>query len=113
MKTGANLRMRWPAMRAKDDEPLKRGAKASAGAALATTELGFDEALFEKLKKHRTALAQAEGVPPYVIFSNQTLEFLTRLRPTSVEAGLKIRGIGEKKAREYLPDFIQIISKHG
>ena len=80
---------------------------------LAARELGFDDALFEKLKRHRTAVAEAEGVPPYIIFSNQTLEFMTRLKPKTIEAGLKIRGVGEKKAKEYLPDFIQIIKKHG
>ena len=38
---------------------------------------------------------------------------MTRLKPKSIDAGLKIRGVGEKKAKEYLPDFIQIIKKHG
>ncbi|MCW0220132.1 MAG: HRDC domain-containing protein [Prosthecobacter sp.] len=54
----------------------------------------------------------AEGVPAYLIFSNQTLEFLTRLKPTSIEAGLKIRGVGDKKAHTFLPEFIQVIKKH-
>lgn len=114
MKTGANVRMHWPATHAKAQEPLKpAGRSAAAPASLATSELGFDDALFDKLKKHRTAIAQSEGVPPYVIFSNQTLEFLTRLKPRTIEAGLKVRGIGEKKAREYLPGFIQVIVNHG
>ncbi|MDZ4290183.1 MAG: helicase-related protein, partial [Prosthecobacter sp.] len=115
MRTGANVRMHWPSTQAKARDPLKTGARSSAkeAAMLATSELGFDDALFEKLKRHRTAVAQAEGVPPYVVFSNQTLEFLTRLKPLTIEAGLKIRGIGEKKARDYLPGFIQIIVKHG
>ena len=110
MKTGENVKMRWPSMH----EPMtKPKGKTAMNEELAAKELGFDDVLFEKLKRHRTAVAESEGVPPYIIFSNQTLEFMTRLKPKTIEAGLKIRGVGEKKAKEYLPDFIQIIKKHG
>jgi len=110
MKRGENVKMRWPSMQAPVTKPK---GKTALNEELAARELGFDDALFEKLKRHRTAVAEAEGVPPYIIFSNQTLEFMTRLKPKTIEAGLKIRGVGEKKAKEYLPDFIQIIKKHG
>ncbi len=110
MKRGENVRMRWPSMQAPMTKPK---GKTAMNEELAARELGFDDGLFEKLKRHRTAVAEAEGVPPYLIFSNQTLEFMTRLKPKTIEAGLKIRGVGEKKAKEYLPDFIQIIKKHG
>jgi ATP-dependent DNA helicase RecQ len=112
MRKGSNIRMMWPSTAPKADSPPKPGAKLPIPEIIAN-ELGFDDALFEKLKKHRNALAQAEGVPAYVIFSNQTLEFLTRLKPKSLEEGLKIRGVGEKKAHAYLPEFIQVIRKHG
>lgn len=112
MKKGANVRMMWPNTAPKTEQPLKPGAKLTA-AEVSTRELGFDDVLFEKLKRHRNVLAMAEGVPAYLIFSNQTLEFLTRLKPTSIEAGLKIRGVGDKKAHTFLPEFIQVIKKHG
>src|SRR5690606_34758631 len=104
MRKGGSVNLRWPDLSATPSalKPAPRGDSP------ALQELGFDEALFEKLKRHRNAVAQAEGVPAYVIFSNQTLEFLTRLRPRSIEQALKIRGIGEKKAREYLADFLHI-----
>ena len=110
MKKGENVKMRWPSMQAPTTKPK---GKTAMNEELAARELGFDDALFEKLKRHRTTLAESEGVPPYIIFSNQTLEFMTRLKPKTIDAGLKIRGVGEKKAKEYLPDFIQIIKKHG
>lgn len=110
MKKGLNVKMRWPSMHAPVTKPK---GKTAMNEELAARELGFDDALFEKLKRHRSTLAESEGVPPYIIFSNQTLEFMTRLKPKTIEAGLKIRGVGEKKAKEYLPDFIQIIKKHG
>ena len=111
MRKGLNVRMRWPSLHAPVSSKPK--GKTAMNEELAARELGFDDALFEKLKRHRTAVAEAEGVPPYLIFSNQTLEFMTRLKPKTIEAGLKIRGVGEKKAKEYLPEFIQIIKKHG
>lgn len=111
MKDARGLRLRWPSLHAPSSKSGKSG-KAALNEQLAAKELGFDDALFEKLKRHRTTIAEAEGVPPYIIFSNQTLEFMTRLKPKSLEEGLKIRGVGEKKAKEYLPDFIQIIKKH-
>ena len=110
MKKGLNVKMRWPSMHAPTTKPK---GKTAMNEELAARELGFDDVLFEKLKRHRTTLAESEGVPPYIIFSNQTLEFMTRLKPKTIDAGLKIRGVGEKKAKEYLPDFIQIIKKHG
>ena len=75
--------------------------------------LDFDEVLFEKLKELRSKLATENGnVPAYVVFSNKTLEFLTRLKPRNVEAGLRIQGIGPKKAETYLPAFIEAIREH-
>lgn len=112
MRSGGNVRMMWPSTAPAASQPTKPGTQLTA-AEVSTHELGFDDALFEKLKKHRNAIAQSEGVPAYVVFSNQTLEFLTRLKPKSVEAALKIRGVGEKKAVTYLPEFIQVILKHG
>ncbi|MFZ4593523.1 MAG: RecQ family ATP-dependent DNA helicase [Verrucomicrobiaceae bacterium] len=109
MRSGANVRLRWPALHEKQS-PLKPGASDIGAAA---QELGFDEALFDKMKRLRSALAQSEGKPAYVIFSNATLEFLTRLKPTTIEAAKKIRGIGDGKVNSYLPEFLKLIQQHG
>ena len=110
MRTGQTPKMRWPALNAKAN-PLKSGS-ARTESGVAAQELGFDEVLFEKMKRLRIALAQAEGKPAFVIFSNQTLEFLTRLKPRTVEAARKIRGVGDGKASTYLPEFLQLINQH-
>lgn len=89
---------------------IKGGAGAADGA---LEELSFDDGLFRKLKEKRREMAAAEGgVPPYVIFSNQTLEFMARLKPESIDAGRRIRGVGEIKAERYLPEFIGVIRDH-
>ncbi|HEY1084864.1 MAG TPA: ATP-dependent DNA helicase RecQ, partial [Prosthecobacter sp.] len=111
MKKGANVRMMWPHTGPKVESGLKSSSPLG-DTPLAATELGFDDVLFEKLKAHRNLLAQSEGVPAYLIFSNQTLEFFTRLKPKTLADGMNIRGVGFKKAQSYLPDFIQVIKKH-
>ncbi|SHJ81204.1 ATP-dependent DNA helicase RecQ [Rubritalea squalenifaciens DSM 18772] len=75
-------------------------------------EVGFDGRLFAQLKELRNEIAKNQGVPPYVVFSNKTLEYLTRLRPNSMEAGLRVRGIGEAKAEQYLKPFIELIASY-
>jgi ATP-dependent DNA helicase RecQ len=116
MRAGGTVKMKWPELR-KSAEPSRRKAKAGVTDdadqdEVAATELGFDEALFEKLKKKRLEISQREGVPAYVICLNSKLEFLTRLKPKTVEAGKKIRGIGDAKAVKWLPEFIKVIASH-
>ena len=72
-------------------------------------DLGFDAKLYDRLKDVRNRMAKAERVPAYVIFSNQTLEHLARLRPSTMEAGLLVKGIGEAKATKYLEPFLKVI----
>lgn len=114
MRQGGSVKLQWPDAAAPAAKTMtKRGGKSSAEPAdLSAAELGFDEALFEKLKKKRLEIAQRESVPAYVIFHNTTLEFLTRLKPATVEDGRNIRGIGEAKAEKYLAEFIEVIAAH-
>ncbi len=80
---------------------------------LGLEEVAFDRELFEKLKRARADLAREEGdVPVYRIFTNQTLEFFTRLRPTSLEAARHIRGVGEVKVEKYVPAILEVIRGH-
>lgn len=115
MRGDRSFRLRWPdreRMRATTGNRSHSISK-NPGEEVALEELVFDETLFEALKTKRQDLARdAGGVPPYVIFSNQTLEFFTRLRPTNREAGLRIRGVGEVKAERYLEPFLEVIRTH-
>ena len=108
MRTGLGPKMRWPVLNQKSD-PYKPG---SVVAEVSAQELGFDDVLFDKLKRLRLALAQSEGKPAYTVFSNQTLEFFTRLKPTTLDSAKKIRGVGEIKASTYLPEFVRLIAAH-
>ena len=108
MKGDRNFILSWP-----DREHLAAVEKASSSQA-ELSELNFDQGLYDKLRDVRSELAkEAGGVPSYVIFSNQVLEFFTRLRPQSTEAALKIRGVGPTKAERYLEPFLRAIREYG
>jgi ATP-dependent DNA helicase RecQ len=47
-----------------------------------------------------------------MVFHNNTLEFFTRLQPKTIEAGKKIRGVGEAKAQKWLAEFVSVIAAH-
>ena len=110
MRKGGDVRMQWPGL-ATPKVTKKRGAKAAKDEEVIAHELGFDDALFEKLKKRRNEIAKGEGVPPLLIFHNTTLEFFTRLQPRTLAAARKIRGV-EAKAEKWLPDLVEVIAGH-
>ncbi|MGB3118936.1 MAG: HRDC domain-containing protein [Verrucomicrobiales bacterium] len=76
-------------------------------------EVGFDAALFEKMRALRLRLAKEQGnLPAFAIFTDKTLEALTRLRPQTIEQGLTIPGIGTAKAERFLAPFLELIREH-
>lgn len=65
--------------------------------------------LFEQLRALRKILAQQSGLPPYAIFSDQTLGEMAAMKPiTSLEMA-RISGVGEVKLHKYGDDFIDAI----
>jgi ATP-dependent DNA helicase RecQ len=65
--------------------------------------------LLGALKGMRRSLAEAASVPPYVIFSDRTLEDLAVKRPSSREDLLEVYGIGAVKADRYGDYIMQAI----
>ena len=55
------------------------------------------------------AIAAAEGVPAYVVFSNATLADMAARQPKSEYELLGVRGVGEAKARRYGAEFVDCI----
>ncbi|MCF2495749.1 DNA helicase RecQ [Dyadobacter chenhuakuii] len=67
------------------------------------------DALFERLRILRKQMADALGVPPYVVFSDATLSEMAQKKPIS-EAQMKaVSGIGAEKFRRYGETFINEI----
>jgi ATP-dependent DNA helicase RecQ len=67
-----------------------------------------EQAMFESLRGLRRRIADDRKVPPYVVFSDATLEELCRIRPTTPEVMSTVRGIGRLK----LADLGGIFSAH-
>ncbi|MFC0300045.1 DNA helicase RecQ [Virgibacillus soli] len=65
--------------------------------------------LFETLRTLRKQIADEQGVPPYVLYSDATLKELCRYLPITKEDMLQIRGIGERKYEQYGEPFLQVI----
>jgi len=90
----------------------KRGRRASIDAVAAEESLDVDEGLFEALRKLRRDLAAERGVPPYILFNDRTLAHLAATKPTDDAAFLAIKGVGQKKAADLGPIFMQAIRDH-
>ncbi|ABS32860.1 DNA helicase RecQ [Clostridium botulinum] len=71
-----------------------------------------DNELFEILKQLRKTISQEESVPPFMIFPDATLKELSEYMPTKEEDLLKIKGIGERKAKVYGERFIEAITEY-
>ncbi|QYZ66823.1 MAG: ATP-dependent DNA helicase RecQ [Gammaproteobacteria bacterium (ex Lamellibrachia satsuma)] len=72
----------------------------------------FDRSLFESLRVLRLELAEAQGVPPYVIFHDATLTELARRRPASLHEMAAISGVGESKLARYGQQFLLHIREY-
>lgn len=76
-----------------------------------------DDTLFDVLRKLRKELAEAQGVPPYIIFSDNSLNEMCKHLPSNSEQFLTIKGVGEEKLKRYGEKFISAIinyaNEHG
>ncbi|MBT8037357.1 MAG: ATP-dependent DNA helicase [Verrucomicrobiae bacterium] len=97
----ASFRMVWPE---------RHAPSYGKDAGVEVAEYDFDSHIYSRLKDVRARLADEEGVPQYLIFPNKTLEALTRLRPQSMEEGMRVKGVGAVKAEKYLQAFIDEIA---
>lgn len=68
--------------------------------------------LWQALRELRKALADEQGVPPYVIFHDATLMELTARKPTSLSDMELISGIGQAKLERYGEAFLNAIEQH-
>ncbi len=87
----------------RDAAGIVRPRKKAAGAG--------DPALFDALKARRYALASAQRIPAYAVFSDATLRDMVKKRPKTPEEFRRVSGVGEVKAARYGKDFLRIIAK--
>lgn len=68
-----------------------------------------DPKLWEALRQCRRDLAAKQGVPPFMIFHDSTLEEMGRLKPLDETSLLKVSGVGARKLENYGEKFLGII----
>jgi len=95
----------------REDIAVARTPKRKAASASVEVPLDDeDQALWERLRAVRKRLADADGVPPYVIFHDRTLKEMASRRPTSLSAMLTITGVGQAKLERYGADFLEVLN---
>jgi ATP-dependent DNA helicase RecQ len=72
--------------------------------------LPVDEPLFERLRALRRRIARERGLPPYVIFNDRTLEQMAARKPRTPAEFRAIKGVGDKKAADLGPAFLECIA---
>ena len=92
--------------------PPRKGAPRAQSRVEAESWENVDRDLFERLRSVRLEIARSRGVPPYVIFHDATLREMARLRPTSIDALLAVKGVGARKADDLGGVFLDAIRAH-
>ncbi|MUV37465.1 DNA helicase [Lentibacillus sp. JNUCC-1] len=72
-------------------------------------EEDYHAELFEEMRKLRKTMADEQGVPPYVLFSDATLKEFARYLPETEQEILAIKGVGEKRYAQYGETFLEVI----
>ncbi|KAF1085495.1 ATP-dependent DNA helicase RecQ [Sporotomaculum syntrophicum] len=71
-----------------------------------------DDGLFQALRGLRKEIAVREKLPPYMIFSDKTLQEMSLHCPTNDQALLAVSGVGEFKLQRYGAAFLQEIRRY-
>ena len=74
-----------------------------------SSALHYDEPLFQALRQLRLELARQEAVPPYVVFSDRTLQEMAVYFPQTQEEFGRINGVGPVKWMKYGEKFLELI----
>ncbi len=71
-----------------------------------------DEVLLKMLKELQKSVAKKNGVPPYAVLLEPSLEDMALKYPMTMDELKNIYGIGEGKANKYGKPFIELIAKY-
>ncbi|MEL6090316.1 ATP-dependent DNA helicase RecQ [Plesiomonas shigelloides] len=72
----------------------------------------YDRQLFAKLRKLRKSIADEEGIPPYVVFNDATLQEMAEQMPTTARDMLSVNGVGQRKLERFGSPFLHLIREH-
>jgi len=87
-----------------NDNAIIINAKSSGGVS--------DEKLVKFLKDLRKKVAIRQGVPPFAVFQDPSLDDMALKYPINLEELAKVHGVGEGKARKFGKEFIALIASY-
>ncbi len=88
---------------------IKRKETDSNGAATFVKE--EDAELFSKLRELRKKIADIEGLPAYIVFSDASLRDMCAKKPENNEEFLTVSGVGYMKLEKYGERFMKVIKE--
>ena len=68
--------------------------------------------MFDRLRNLRKQIAQAENVPGYIVFGDNSLKEMSVKYPRTFEQFLEISGVGEAKLKKYGMEFLSMINEY-
>ena len=83
-----------------------RATQSKGQPAAAQLETPEQQELFERLRTLRKRLADEEGVPPYIVFSDAALRAMCAARPATDDEFLAVNGVGPVKLERYGAAFL-------
>jgi ATP-dependent DNA helicase RecQ len=102
-----------PAPRSRASRAPRRGVRGNGAAAVAAPGTGRlaepDPELLARLKGWRSDEARRQGMPPYVIFHDRTLEALATAQPRDREALRQVHGVGPAKLEAYGETLLRLL----
>ncbi len=70
------------------------------------------EPLWQALRTCRKQIAEEQGIPPYMVFNDNTLRQMALEQPRTPTALLQVSGVGQSKLANYGDTFLQVICDH-
>ena len=70
-----------------------------------------DFAVFARLRELRKSIAEAEGVPPYAVFTNEHLASMVRGKLRTLDALGRIEGVGPGRVDRYGARFLALLEQ--
>jgi ATP-dependent DNA helicase RecQ len=71
-----------------------------------------DEVLVGMLKELRKKVAKKQGVPPFVVFQDPSLEDMALKYPITIDELSNVHGVGEGKAKKFGSEFVALIARY-
>ena len=102
-----------PLLKGEQQIELRRDSGKKAVARQTKTPLPEDinVGLWEALRECRRLFAEAQGVPPYVIFHDKTLREMAEQMPQNTSEFGLLTGVGERKLEKYSEAFLAVIQE--